>query len=401
MSTHLFRIKSVGPRAFAGLVLTFVCFSLASCGDGADSKTANAKRHASKRSKKGQRPPDAFQATAGNFQKQAAAVCQGRRFRIAWVEQRDGEQPDPFVHSDGMRLVGFDSQNGFSAISPVTGNYFRPLLSPDGQDVIYTDKQAERVQGKWIFNPQIRRLSWSGQNESVLANGVAVDVTRDPATGQTWVYALEKLNPDNKASLTGNHLMRFLLKDPSQREQIWTKTALTVDNIQFSADATRFAALFPQPNAGVGFPARQEFTLLLKSCWTSLAPDNSYLFWAYVPGHRALRFFRPDEKKSWQVPVATAPGIDGAETYHPRWSNHPRFLVLTGPYPQEKGVRGTSVFYAGHSAEVFFGRFSEGMDKVEAWLRLTKNAHGDFYPDAWIDGGHEEPLTAFAQSPKS
>ena len=75
------------------------------------------------------------------------------------------------------------------------------------------------------------------------------------------------------------------------------------------------------------------------------------------------------------VNINDAPGFDGAEVSHPRWTNHPRFLAISGPYNQgganqvadaaDRRWRSTS---AGSAAD---------FSKVEAWLRVTNNGGGD------------------------
>jgi hypothetical protein len=67
---------------------------------------------------------------------------------------------------------------------------------------------------------------------------------------------------------------------------------------------------------------------------------------------------------------------------HPRWTNHPRFLTLTGPYNQGGPNQSRT---GGKQTEVYVGRFSEDFSRVEAWARVTDNAWGDSHPDVWID----------------
>lgn len=92
----------------------------------------------------------------------------------------------------------------------------------------------------------------------------------------------------------------------------------------------------------------------------------------------------------WKVNIALAPGIDGHEVYHPRWSNHPLYFVITGPYRHQVGpnaIRG-----GGSQVEVYLGKFSADLMKVESWVRVTHNGKGDFYPDAWLEHGERFDL---------
>ena len=87
-----------------------------------------------------------------------------------------------------------------------------------------------------------------------------------------------------------------------------------------------------------------------------------------------------------------APGMNGHEVFHPRWSNHVRFLSLTGPY----AVRGTLNFISGGGpqVEILVGRLSPEFDKIEGWLQATTNDRADFHPDLWIAGGEHSSVPA-------
>jgi hypothetical protein len=89
-----------------------------------------------------------------------------------------------------------------------------------------------------------------------------------------------------------------------------------------------------------------------------------------------------DAGTRWMVNLNGAPGFDGAEVSHPRWTNHPRFLAITGPYNQGGANQSRT---GGKQTEVYLGRFSEDFSHVEAWLRVTTNDGGDADPDVWID----------------
>ena len=77
-----------------------------------------------------------------------------------------------------------------------------------------------------------------------------------------------------------------------------------------------------------------------------------------------------------------APGIDGYEVYHPRWSNHPRIIVMTGPY--KVGAGPNRIAAGGREVEIYVGRFNPNYTAIETWWRVTFNDRGDFFPDVWI-----------------
>ena len=78
--------------------------------------------------------------------------------------------------------------------------------------------------------------------------------------------------------------------------------------------------------------------------------------------------------------------------YHPRWSNHPRFLAVTGPY--RVGGGGNRIRGGGQGVEIYLGRFSPDHRRVEAWVQITANDSADFYPDVWIDPAADVPASA-------
>ena len=89
--------------------------------------------------------------------------------------------------------------------------------------------------------------------------------------------------------------------------------------------------------------------------------------------------------RRWLVNINGAPGIDGYEVYHPRWTNNPRFLALTGPYTV--GSRDNKIRGGGRQVEVYVGRFNAELTAVDEWTKITNNDFPDFYPDAWVKPG--------------
>ena len=58
------------------------------------------------------------------------------------------------------------------------------------------------------------------------------------------------------------------------------------------------------------------------------------LVWYFDGSHRNVTMVDPKADRRWIVPLNQAPGFAGAEVYHPRWANHPRFVAISGPYNQ-------------------------------------------------------------------
>ncbi len=298
--------------------------------------------------------------------------------RIVWSQDLgDGRQTGGT--SATLRLMGFDSEDGRGErpILAAPANYAKPLLTPDGRQVIYSD----------IRDGSVRLVGWDGRGARVLAKGYAVAVWRDPDTGTDWVYAGVSGDPVIRLQ----PLFRFPLDDPDRRETVWTRTPVDADNIQLSANGRYASANYPWPDCGILTLPDGALQRLGTGCWPALAPDNSRRFWIFDGAHRNLALFEPDTGRHWDVPIHRAPGIDGFEVYHPRWSSHPRFLVMTGPYTVGDGdnrIRG-----GGPGVEIYLGRFAADYRSVAAWVRVTSNACADFYPDAWIAGGRNAGAT--------
>lgn len=324
----------------------------------------------------------------------------GAHTRLVWVEFTKAGSSDSFATSEGLVLLGLDTRDGLGerVIQSKPGNYSRPILSCEGDCILWTDKNTVRKGGKKHYKPVIYLTGWKGGKPIRLADGYAVDCWRDPATKIEYVYAVQNLKPTKGLALEGARLVRFPLNEPEKIEVVYDDTPITPDNVQLSRDGTRASGQFPWPHAGVlrltdGKWTAKKFTI---GCWSSLAPDNSGVAWSFDGRHKSVAMFADDGAKNWVVKFDTVPGGAGLEFYHPRWSNHPRFIVITGPYAKKKGHEGSVINKGGDSAQVFMGRLSETAEKVEAWLQVSHDMHGESYPDAWIAGAEQADLKGFS-----
>ena len=373
-----------------------------------DAKSPPAAKGREEKPKRPDKFPEAAKPPTQEFSSETARhlaeLTDGRRVRLVWVECVSSTNPDIFTRGKNLRLAGFDSQDGgYRRFTEKPGSYSRPILTPDGQNILFTVSPASPAGAPVSWDPRIHLMSWDGKTQQELLPGYALDAIQDPTTKEIWVYALEKLNPHTKLALDGEGMFRFLLSDPTKREMVWNQTSLSTDNLQLSRDGRYFGAQMPWPEGGWGDLTSGLHQKLESGCWTSFAPDNSYLFWIFKGTHKALTLVDTATKKSWQVDVSKTPGFKNQPTYHPRWSNDPRFLTMTGPYPpprkkKDKRTGKSTVTKNGVQAEIYFGKFSEKMDAVENWVRITNNSYGDFYPDAWIEGGEAAVLAVFPQS---
>ncbi|MEX1117260.1 MAG: LpqB family beta-propeller domain-containing protein [Terrimicrobiaceae bacterium] len=292
----------------------------------------------------------------------------GSHTRVVWVI--DENNKDTFAATNHLKLMGFDSRDGLGEreIFKEASNYFTPLLTPDGRQIVFTNKPDNKI---YVVN-------WDGSDLKFLRGGAAADVWINPRDGRVWVYAqLQSGNP-------GAAVIRFLLEDPSVEETVWSSSpvqALSVGGFQVSRDGLRAASTFPWPNSGVAELPDVAWRKARDGCWPSMAPDNSYMAWTFDGPHKNLFLVKPGEEPT-KIPISVAPGVGYKEVYHPRWSNDVRFFVMTGPYHK-------SLWKGGDGVEIYLGKFDENFTSVESWFQLTHTQRGDFFPDVWIADGEK------------
>jgi hypothetical protein len=293
----------------------------------------------------------------------------GAPTRIVWVQ---GDGTDPFAAGDRLVLMGLDTEDGKGerTILGTRQSYVKPLLTPKGTRILF----STRPEGT---GPEVFLVNWDGSGLKRLAKGFALTVWENPADGSEWVY----VGTDNKGYEFAT-VSRFPIDDPSKSELVWNKTPVSGDTFQVSADGRFAGGLFPWPNAGVAELPNKSWERLGDGCWTAMATVRGPMFWYFDGAHRNVTIVDARTKKRWTVPINQAPGFQNPEVYHPRWTNHPRFIALSGPYNQGGA---NQVRSGGAQTEVWLGRFSDDYSRIEAWARATSNGGGDSYPDVWID----------------
>ena len=296
---------------------------------------------------------------------------------------------DVYGNFENFQLYGIDTGDnlGERAILEEDGNYSRPLITHDGETIVFTNKNTERDGSKKKFKPEIFRIDWKGENLERLGEGYAVDLWRDPESGVDWVYCAD-LDPSDQSNLYASKIERFQLIDPFEREVVFDKSQVSPDNVQLSRDGKRMSCLFPWPKVGTVDLETGERWQNQHGCWPSMAPDNSYAAWVFDGGHKSVHLFGDRGVKHAQISFADAPGIGGFEMYHPRWSNHVEYFTVTGPY------KGKTIGAGGHTAEILLGKFSADMKSVDSWVQVTNNKFGDFFPEAWVESGDTASLDA-------
>jgi hypothetical protein len=150
---------------------------------------------------------------------------------------------------------------------------------------------------------------------------------------------------------------------------------------------------FPWPDGGVADLPNRGLRRYAKGCWASLSNGKKPFFWIFDGSHRNLTLVNPENEKKWQINISSAPGIGGHEVYHPRWSNHPRVMVMTGPYTVGSGAN--RIGGGGRGVEIYVGRFNADFTAIESWWQATRNDRADFFPDVWVapsEGVKQNPV---------
>ena len=293
----------------------------------------------------------------------------GARTRVVWVQ---GDGTDPSAEGDNLILMGLDTDDGQGerVIRAERQSYVAPLLTSDGARILFSTRV---VPGP----PEVFVLNWDGNGLRKIADGFALDLWRNPADGRDWVY----LGTDND-DFNFSTITRFPIDEPDRRELVWNKTPISIDTFRVAADGRHAGGMTPWPDVGVTELPNGAVKKLGQGCWSSIATVRGPLFWYLDGPHRNLTFVDVDTDVRWMVNLNDPEGFDGAEVNHPRWTNHPRFLAMTGPYNQGGPNQART---GGRQVEVYVGRFTDDYADVESWVRVTSNSGGDSYPAVWID----------------
>ncbi len=299
----------------------------------------------------------------------------GSQTRLVWVQDQ-AEGDDTLAQKNNMKIMAYDSEDGkgVRAMSDRIDNYYKPLFTPDGETILVSVRNKHTI---YTINFDSGRMK-------KFASGVAVAVWQDPASGKNWVYALDGDGAEDH-KLSHKSLVRYRLDKPGKKELVWNKTPLSWSNLDVSEDGQIIGGLFPWPFGSTLNTKTGELKRIGKGCWTSLSPGNDKILWIFDGTHRNLGFTDTLSGESWKTNINGAPGIDGYEVYHPRWSNHFNFFSLTGPYKEGEG--GNKIGGGGKDVEIYLGRFDNSLKNVVDWFQLTKNKKADFYPDLWIRDG--------------
>jgi hypothetical protein len=291
------------------------------------------------------------------------------RTRIVWVQ---GDGTDPETEGTNLVLMGLDTDDGKGerVILGERRSYVKPRLTSRGDRIVFSSRILPGP-------PEMFVVNWDGTGFRKLADGFAMTLWRNPTDGSDWVYA----GTDNR-KYDFAKVWRFPIDAPDKRELVWDSTLVSMEGFNVTPDGRYAGGMWPWPDAGIADLRAKTWKKFGEGCWTSLSYARGPLFWYFDGAHRNVTMVDVETGAKWMVNVNSAPGFDGAEVSHPRWTNHPRFFTLSGPYNQ--GGR-NQVRSGGTQVEIHLGRFSPDFSRVESWVRVTNNSGGDSHPDVWID----------------
>ncbi len=323
-------------------------------------------------------PPEDAAANESTAGASAPASQDTIHLRVAWT--RDvGDGTDFVSLGDRLRLMAYDSLDGVGerSLLPDAASFAKPLIAPSGEVVVFTVRRQGVVYA----------INWDGSGLRRVGDGFGLDVWSDPADGVEWVY----VGVDERSTDPPSYpaVRRYRLDDPSVGETVWDAQPISGDSFQLSADGRTAAALLPWPTAGVIDFEAGTWRALGEGCWTAFSPGRAPLCWFFDGAHRNVTIVDLEGGERWTMPVNDDPRFDGYEVYHPRWTNDPRAIVLTGPY--SVGTRVNRIRAGGRQVEVHIGILNDAMTAVESWRQVTQNDAADFYPDAWIAPGALPP----------
>lgn len=314
----------------------------------------------------------------------------GAPTRIVWL-QDTGEGTDILAEGTDLRMMAFDSEDGRGERILLDGprSMAKPMFTVNGEWVIFSDRENHRTHA----------LRWDGAKLLDLGPGFGMTTWIDPETGIEWLYVARVQVDKHRTLASHESLWRYPLfrsaragrpqqysrKTRSREELVWNQTKVSEDSFQISLDGRYASTAFPWPHMGVLDRETGHWNRLGRGCWGAMSPDNDYLFWIFDGPHRNVAMFRVGTDERWTVNVNSAPGMDGYEVYHPRWSNHPRVIAVTGPYKIGEGAN--KLHGGGNEVKVYLGRLNQERTEIEDWVMVTDDKLPDFYPDVWVQGG--------------
>ncbi len=140
------------------------------------------------------------------------ALTGGKRVKIVWMRDTSAAANNFFGGANVSQLVRYDTNDDTEVILNATSDdYTRPLISHDGNQIVYTDR-VERL---------IYVVNWDGSNRRFIKNGFAGTLWYESSTNKQWVYYEE--NGDGWS--TSGPVRRVNLNNTGEDQIVWNQTA--------------------------------------------------------------------------------------------------------------------------------------------------------------------------------
>ncbi len=295
--------------------------------------------------------------------------------------------------------MGYDTDDDtIREIKSALDDYTKPLLTHDGSRIVYSDRVERKV---FVCD-------WDGSGVRQVASGFAGAVWFDEQSGTEWVYFQQGGDGDND-SLPIN---RVNLDNTGQVELVWSSSDTNAYWMSISSDGARIASSWPWPKCGAGEPSYDgsgggnlyypDSGYYTTGCWTTITPDTTYRVGVFDGAHRDWQVWDWPVGQMRILDLHTAPGINGWEIYHPKMSNNPRFLAITGPYSQGQ-MGSNNIMAGGPQIEVYLGKVDAGFSRVTDWVQVTNNSKAEIFPDVWVNPGvsNQVRIDSFTVTPDS
>ena len=292
----------------------------------------------------------------------------GAETRIVWLRNKQWQTNKGSVDGGGgCSIMALDTGGQGERELVPTGELYNPLISPSGQQVIYTAKTDGKL--------QIHCVDWNGANSRILGEGFAQWIWREPGTGVQWVYA------GDAAGDNPTFVERFQFDKPTIRERFYT--GRLSNRFSLSADGTRVVSEFPHPNTGMLYTRTGQLDRknYRTGCNTYISPDNSYFVTIMDGGHSLVTLYKPDGSRRdiGVIPPGLKLRMDGTKgcMWNPKWASDARHMVVAGPFKNLGPDR----------ADIWLGQFADDFNAIAKWVQVTDNDYMDVFAYVWVDPG--------------
>jgi hypothetical protein len=301
----------------------------------------------------------------------AASIRQltGAHTRLVWVRGAN-HQGDKFGGGGAVyRLVALDTDDGGQEryLVPDIGAHTRPMITPSGRRVIWTDGDKTI----WIIN-------WDGKNrKKLLGAECGVGVAEDPP-GVEWVYVAEgAAKPEGYIPI-----VRYQIDNLSKKELVWDKTP-SIDKWEFTRDGKYGASRYPATVASVSLPNGEFKPVAQIGCTPGISADAKDVFHMITVSHAGIILYDRDGGNKRVIDFTKGPPEKGLGHGEFWWTSFvrydARFMTFAGPYQRDRP------FCPG---KIYFCKLNEKRDGFSDWIRVCDDSEVNLHPYGWIESGN-------------